>query len=182
MGIYREEEQEELRGTEMHYLWGKDEGVICLGWGKDSITNNTQNNIKWGNSWGCWHGATTLVICETPQAQQCGTGPKCLGTNRLPGTGGLADLPGHCFIVPPSSCPRPKPTRATTFCGSLVWADSSGERSKGNWVPWCTFQCMTSLKCWAPEDSTMGFGHAGWEGQDPAVSLSSATWHPGVAG
>lgn len=28
----------------------------------------------------------------------------------------------------------------------------------------------------------MGFGHAGWEGQDLAVSLSSATWHPGVAG
>lgn len=87
-GAYREEEQEELRGTEMHYLWGKDEGVICLGWKKKgSAIINSQNNIKWGNSWGFWHGAATLVICERHQAQKWGTGPKCWGTNRLPGPG-----------------------------------------------------------------------------------------------
>lgn len=50
----------------------------------------------------------------------------------------LAELPGHCFMVPPSSWPRSEPTRGI-FCETLVWAHSSAGRSQGQRVPVARF-------------------------------------------
>lgn len=152
----------------MHYLWGKDEGVICVGWKKGSAINNTQNNIKWGNSW--WWSVRDIRHRSRELVQ-----------NAWEQTG--------CRYMEACWAPRPLLHGPTLFLTKIrthqrhfLW--NPGLSSQLCWKepraagPCCSFQCRTPMKCWA----LMGFGHAGWGGQAPAVSLSSATGYPGVAG